>query len=192
MPETSAEALAELSPKDIRDWVESAWAGGLKCHPGFNWLGLAEVLAFDARARGSLEEKVQLAELAVKIYEWLAGREDNAHGDSYIDSAIAVRVFMLANKYVAPSHPVLGVSQITEYISGVADISPSQAMTESRDLKERLNSQAGLSSSAELGKLQKLRRMKNRLTLIKSLPSCGVPLGDFDIEEWLEIYNELP
>jgi hypothetical protein len=157
----------------------------------FNWLGIADILAVEARNRKDTSEKIQLAELAVTIYERLAKHDNPEHADSNINSVIALSVYMLANHYIDPSHSILGLGQIMKHLGEVTGISPSEANELSKGLKEKLKVRASLSPS-DLEKMEVLRRIKNKLTLLKRLPSDILLKKSLNIEAWLEIYNQLP
>jgi len=191
MPEITVAEILMLEPKNLQKWVQSALTREFDVDANFNWLGLAEVLAFNAREGNDVSERILFAGLAVTIYDWLAKTEDPEHSDSYIDSAIAVRVYMLSNNYVDSFHPILGINRIKRPWEG-AKFSPSEALEIAESFRDKLKIGSSQISLPEREKIRELRRIKNKMSLINQLPADSDLLKEAKSNGWLEVYSRLP
>jgi hypothetical protein len=189
MPTWEVTAISRLTLADLQQWVQAALREPSDERNQFNWLGLAYTLAFDARQRTEVAEKIRLAEIAVTIYEWLDQYRNPEQSGSYTDSALALRLHLLTHQYVASSHPVLGTRNIKRPWERTG-LSPAAARRVSLHLKHKLSEGVRQVSLEEKEQLKILRQIKNKLLLIRQLPPDDELFKES--EKWLKVLSDLP
>lgn len=183
----SINELLLATPSEIRDFVDLNLGDE---DLSFNWLGLALVMASEARSRTADNESIEYAEIAIGIYEELARRAgDKGHG--FDDSAAAVRVTLLQKGSVAPDHPTLGLPALWNGFIGIARIAPDLAATRATTLLSKL-AVSELARSEDKQEIRSLRKIKNRLGILRVLSSENQAALGPEYHEWLTIYDRLP
>ncbi len=187
--ETNVERILELPLLDLQQWINSNLSKESK---HFNWLGLAEALAFEARKNRDINRKLQLAELSVRIYEWLSKHENPEQSDSFVNSANALRIYLLANEQIDFSHHTLGLKRVEDWFWNEINILPEEASELSKISRNKIEKGETNFSSNELEKMKLIRKIKNRLHIIRNLSKIdkvGETLGE--INDWLKIADSL-
>ena len=191
MLKTTVNDIVNLPLNVLQQWIHSSLAEP-HIDKDFNWLGLAEVLAQEVRSTNDINKRIHLAELAVNVYEWLANHGDTDHSDSNTNSAIALMIYMLSNNYVDPRHPSLGENKLSKLLWNDFKFSSSEAGAIAKEFRDKLKDHSHPSTLLKTKELRKLRKIKNKLNLIKNLPSDSKLLAEIKLKGWLEIYEMLP
>lgn len=171
--------LLQQSPSQVIAWLESVWTGQQQAPEKFNWLGLAEVTAAQARAQGDQA----WAQVAIMIYEWLAASGSLAPTDEYIDSAMTLRAYMIGKKGPVPGDPVLDMDYIVRWFFENLPISYEEAEHKAAFRRWR---------TANIQEIKALRGIKNRLRVIASLVNSGRLQPDQELNAWLSLRDQLP
>jgi hypothetical protein len=205
MSETEAvellNSLLELDCSQAKDWLSRVWQEEDQVPNGFNWLGLAEAAAFKARKEINPKLKTPnlvCAEVATTIYDFLANREINsATKESFWQSSMMLRAYMIRRFGVVSHDPVLDVEKITSwFLDGLDQYQDVQAqISEWREAFTAYQQSVDQVQNLEnfpLEKLQQLRRIKTRLGVLKFLYEDVRIKPTEEISKWLAIRKHLP
>src|SRR5262245_55071631 len=102
--------LLRQSASEVLHWLQSAWSDPQMIPERFNWLGVAE----GAGTKANLSADLEWAEVAIRIYEWLASRaSDERIRHSELSSAMLLRASMIDEMHqTIPDHIVLDSKRI--------------------------------------------------------------------------------
>jgi hypothetical protein len=171
--------LLHQSPSEVLNWLRSAWSDPRIMPEGFNWLGLAE----GAGTKANLNADLQWAEVAIRIYEWLASRandEDIRHSD--LSSAMSLRASMINKKHqTIPDHIVLDSQRIVNWFYSKLNMYDDEVVPMIENWR-----------ALPLDQIRTLKRIKNRLSILKALVAQGYIQPDESLQTWLELYSKLP
>lgn len=184
--------VIKLNLNELQTWVYSNLTRELQSVNDFNWVGLAEVLALDARNNSNLTEKIKLAELAITIYEQLAESHIYDYPDSLLNSAIALRVYLISNNYVNPFHPLLGENELSNLVLKQFNFSCSDTLKLSKKYSKKIKNKDNRFSPSELGDMKELRKIKNMINLLKNMPSDSKLVKELETSGWLEVSKKIP
>ena len=90
--------LLKQDPSQVEAWMQRVRSGQEKAPEGFNWLGLAEGAAFNART----ETDLTWAKVAISIYEDLANHSKGSDGHSFMLSALNLRAYLIVKLGAVP------------------------------------------------------------------------------------------
>lgn len=208
MNQTSATSffnnLLKQEPSEVQAWLEKVWLGNNSVPENFNWHGFAEVAAQNARGNADLEKStpsnLEWAKIAILLYEYLSKHEsDNSKIDSYILSAMSLRAYMISLLGNVSNSPVLDSNCIYKWFFNSLLFSPTEALdiasTWQNIIKNKqVNTfQKKPESSIFLDKVRELRRIKNRLNVLKLIHRRHQHQDEYqEINSWLSIQNQLP
>lgn len=182
----STKLLNELLQHDateVRDWLKQVWSGQLPSPINFNWHGLAEAAAFDARLDyGDNSPFINLswAEVATSIYDYLAQRAGSG-GESFLISSMLLRAAMIAELGAIPGHPVLDIDKVINWFYDSLKMSLDEAMTKADNWK-----------NCSFEEIRELRKIKNRLKIIFVLAESDKIISNNELSTWLAIRDKLP
>ncbi len=182
----STKLLNEILQQDateVLNWLKHVRKGELPLPINFNWHGLAEAAAFDARLDyGDNSPLVNLAwaEVATSIYDFLA-QSARSGGESFLISSMLLRAAMIAELGAIPDHPVLDVDRVINWFFDSLKISLNEAMKKADNWK-----------SCSLEEIRELRKIKNRLKVISVLVESGKIIPRVELGTWLALRNKLP
>lgn len=183
----SSELLNELLQQDANDvlvWLKQVWSGQLRSPTNFNWHGLAEAAAFDARSYngdGSLIINKTWAEVATSIYDYLAEQAGEPAGESFLISSMLLRAGMIAELGFIPGDPVLDIDRVINWFSHSLRISLDEARKKAANWK-----------NCNIEEIRELRRIKNRLKVISLLVESGKCVPNGELSSWLSLGSKLP
>jgi hypothetical protein len=182
MDEIYPSYVLRKSTSEVQDWLTHALSAPEGTPSDFNWLGLAELAS--ANARDTLS--TQWASIATQTYEYLASREGQIEGGSFMRSAMMLRAYMITHLGVNRDDPILDVRVIEDWFFDSLELPLDE-------VKKRLpaSSLADLQSKT-ISELQLLRRLKNRLNVIAVLAGSGSVPVDPRLLEWLSLRSLLP
>jgi len=171
--------LLDQPPGEVLQWLQSVWSDPRMMPERFNWLGVAEVAGTKANFNADLE----WAEVAIGIYEWLASRASNESiRHSELSSAMSLRASMINKKQqTIPDHIVLDTKRIVYWFYSKLNMRYDEVVREIENWR-----------ALPLDQIRTLRRIKNRLSIVKSLVAQGYIQPDEDLQTWLELYPKLP
>ncbi len=171
--------LLHQSPSEVLNWMQSAWSNPQVIREGFNWLGVAEGVG----TKANLNADLGWAEVAIRIYEWLAGRaNDESIRHSELSSAMSLRASMINKRHqTVLDHIVLDSKRIVHWFYNELNV-PYDEVVHKVENWEAL----------QLDQIRSLKRIKNRLSILKSLIAKGYIQPDKSLQAWLEVYPKLP
>lgn len=181
--------LLEMPPNEVQSWLKDVWSGGKQVEEKFNWLGFAEVAAFEARNSGKLEEpNIEWAKIAISVYDWLAAMADDTGKNSFLLSSMNLRAYMINLFGTVSGHPVLDLNQIIKWLKDSFVFSVEEASDLSKMwLQKDINWK-----HQNVKTIRELRLIKNRLNVIKFLVDCEKLIPDEEINKWLSLKEKLP
>lgn len=171
--------LLHQSPGEVLNWIQSAWSDPRVIPEGFNWLGVAEV----ASTKANLNADLGWAEVAIRIYEWLASSaNDESIRHSDLSSAMSLRASMINKKHqTIPNHIVLDSKSIVYWFYSKLNMRYDEVVCKIENWR-----------ALPLDQIRTFKRIKNRLSILKSLIANGYIQSDENLQAWLELYPKLP
>jgi hypothetical protein len=177
--------LLEQEPEQVEMWLRRAWAGDIDGLERFNWLLLAEGAAFNAlsgRQPNSNPPDLRWARLATAVYDRLAtSAPDESSMASFQNSSMNLRAAMIARLGPAKGDPVLDPDTIERWFF--------------QNLPTSLDDAAAKASSwknLSLEEIRKLRRLKNRLSVIRLVRGTVQFQRNEELDAWLSVSDRLP
>jgi hypothetical protein len=171
--------LLHQSPGEVLNWMQSVWSNLREIPEGFNWLGVAEV----AGTKANLNADLKWAEVAIRIYEWLADRaNDESTRHSELSSAMSLRASMINKRHqTIPDHIVLDSRRTVHWFYNELEVPYDEVVCKVENWMV-----------LQLDQIRTLKRIKNRLSTLKSLIAQGHIQPDKSLQAWLELYPKLP
>ncbi len=129
------------------------------------------------------------ADAAVAAYSYLASVSSGREKESYQDSVMNLRAFMISRLGSIPGDRILDAADIVYWFFDIVDTTPQKAMKKSLFWRESLphNTQ-----SRQVTEIRRLRRIKNRLAPIAVLTESGQLEPTPALREWLALRGQLP
>lgn len=172
------QTLLKQSPDEILRWLEWVWSNQQALPTGFNWLGVAET----AGTRANLYNDVRWADVAIRVYTWLASQaKNNAMCNNALDSAMNLRASMIIHHGTRPGHPVLDDLPIKGWFYEHLDWPYEEVLRKTEAWKE-----------LPFDEIQALHRIKTRLRVLKLLVEHNRLQPDEKLSAWLTSYPRLP
>jgi hypothetical protein len=175
--------LLDQDPAEVLSWLKQVWSGELRSPINFNWHGLAEAAANEARldyGNGSPTLNLTWAEVATSIYDRLAELAGESAGESFVISSMLLRAAMIAELGAIPGHPVLDIDRVIDWFLHSLKMSPDEAAKKAANWR-----------NCSIDEIRELRRIKNRLNVVSVLVESGkfVPI---ELNTWLSLQSRLP
>jgi hypothetical protein len=176
--------LLALPANAIEEWQTSVEAGDEQVPEEFNWLGLAEVAAFNASSitkQGLGSGGLIWARIAISTYQHLARQSHITSQDTYLNSAMNLRVFMINQLGSISGDSVLDMEQVLQWFLDGLTLT-----------FEDVARKVGNWSNLDHDEVLKLRRIKNRITILEHLSKERHVSFDQNIKAWLSLRESLP
>lgn len=183
-PNDSVSQLNKLLQQDasqVLTWLKDIWTGKQPTPENFNWLGLAKSAALHASYEKRKEDSLQWAEVAISIYEYLMKDADLAGRNSFVYSLMNLRAHMIIRYGAVSQDRVLDLKQVIELFFYDINMSYIEAATK-----------AVVWKSLSIESIRELRRIKNRLSALKSLSDAGKLSLNQELKSWLDLRDKLP
>jgi len=179
--------LLKQSPEVVQDWLEQVWSGRISAGEDFFWHGLAEGASYKATRTSyvnSNEDKLGWATIAVKIYAYMASTLHALAPDSFENSAMMLRAFMIGKYGNIPGHPLLDVGEVERWFFQRLPMTLVEAQNKCPlPLSVYKN---------QIATVRELRAIKNRLNVIKALNEDGYLLDNRELQQWVQLQDKLP
>ena len=172
--EVSADQLLQGDNREASMWLEKVWSGRRPVPAEFNWYLLAQGAAGLARTKLDLG----WANLAVKVYDYIAAKGNASLADSVINSCMMLKAYMISELGVVQGDPILDVEPIVEWFLKSPDIA---------EAPEGIRP-----DSLNVDETRRLRRIKNRLAVIQVLADKDVLPPNVTLSAWLALRKQLP
>jgi hypothetical protein len=182
MTEVQPHDLNELlswDPSRIESWL-SNFASSEPPSEDFNWLGLAEVAASRAVAATGSPAQLAWGRIAQAAYEQLSSRADPASRYRHTEDAMRLRAELIRVQGPRSDDPLLDCDKILDWFLQNVD-HPVDA------IKQR----AARWRELDPGEVLELRRLKNRLAILRRLDRCP-GIAREEIARWLPLWELLP
>lgn len=163
----------------VEAWLDCVDAGDAHVPASFNWLGVAEEAAASARQSAAAPD-LAWARAAVRLYDRLAGADEGGR-DAFEQSAMLLRAWLIVRLGPAPGDSLLDPAFVMHWFFARLNITPAEAARLAREPR-------GL----PLPELRRLRRIKNRLNVIRVLADAPGFAPDAELAAWLDLRERLP
>ncbi len=171
-----------------------AWVIGEPIVPRqFHWHGLAEGAAFRATTENDNPERPTWAKVSLAAYTFLIRYSGELTGNTFEQSAMALKVSMIARGFVDPAWSVEGV---IDWFRRATLMTIEQAEQRASELKAELDaptwSKGQVPPPLTMNKMAMLRKLRNKIYVLTCLAECkDVTLPD-DIKAWIKLQPRLP
>jgi hypothetical protein len=196
----SVEELIEKKPDDVKLWMKNVLEKNEQIPEHFNWHGLADCAASNARSNIDKSHKkstssLAWAEVAISIYDFLAKTYPES-SNSYLYSEMTLRGFMISIFGIDKNSIVLDPDKIVAWFFDNLAISYEYALMKSVEWREAL-SRKNAEEMKELFEnnledIKVLRSIKSRLNIIKQLCQVLTFQPSEELLNWLSIWETLP
>jgi hypothetical protein len=177
----TANYLLTKDSQTVQEWLEQVWSKQTWVSDDFNWLGLAQVAVQKATGTTSEQEaKLKWAEIALNVYAYLTRQDVNGQ-NSFELSAMHLRAAMIRQFGAVADHPILDGKPIAKWFFD-------RTFTPREEVMQVLGGWRKL----PIQDILKLRKIKNRLSVIELLMQDGYLQEHHELREWVMIKKYLP
>jgi hypothetical protein len=176
-------AVLQFPPAEVLGWLSEVWPSQQGPHWAFNWLALAEVAA-DLASTGcgnSEGEWHEWALVAVAVYERLAAEAVPGQRDSPECSSMMLRAHLITLVGSKPGDRVLDRDAIVQCFVNRLPLSTEEARLRSENW-----------TTLPVDQILELRRIKNRLNVIRVLVETSRFQPDDVLRPWLQLHPRFP
>ena len=181
---TSLNQLMQQDASYVESWLKNIWHGQLEAPEDFNWLGLAEAATFKAHSDSNEDfnaANLMWAEVATSVYERLAAESSSPESESFVNSAMMLRVAMITRFGSISEHDVLDINFITRWFFSSLDMS-----------YDEVNEKAHSWQTCSINDIRKLRQIKNKLSVLSVLSESDLFQLNEELSAWLALRKKLP
>jgi hypothetical protein len=162
----------------LRAQLDRIWAGQQEQPRETNWwLGLAWETAQQARTRPSRD----WGQVAVSIYEYLAHTVEPGRAHEFLVAAMMLRGSLIRQLGTVQGDSLLDPGVILDWFYESVPLSPAEA-----------EQQSSAWSTLPIEQVAELRRIKERLAVLRLLVESGHLQPDATLQPWLDLYDRLP
>jgi hypothetical protein len=176
-------SLLQQDASDVLAWAKQVREGKLQSPINFNWHGLAEAAAMEARLNYGDDSPVlnlSWAEVATSTYDYLAKLAGES-GESFLISSMLLRAAMIAESGAILGHPVLDIDRVINWFFDGLKMSPDEAKQKATTWR-----------NCSINEIRELRKIKNRLKVISVLVDSGKLVPNVELTTWLSLQSQLP
>lgn len=170
--------VLDLPPAALLAWVQQRINGELEASASFNWHGMAQVAAMNARVQ---ETSAIWAEIAILVYSWLAQRSEPRIAASFRLSEMHVRAHQISLFGALSGHAIRDPQLLVTWFRGSCGLSYSQATTKS-----------AIWQQLPIEEIAQLRSIKNHLGVFANLLVHLSPADRNELLDWLALRPNLP
>ena len=166
----------------VQRWLDAVLSDHEAVSDEFNWLGLAQSSAQNARGESDRVEALKWAAISLSVYRYLATERGVKGGfNSYELSAMYLRAAMICQFGVVIDHPVLDIQAIITWFRERTSFE-----------REKLVSMTDKWRLLAIEQIRALRQIKNRLSVIELLMDNGYLQDESELQEWVMLKKQLP
>jgi hypothetical protein len=171
--------LSNGTPDALQRWLDEVSTGRIAPPVEFNWLGLADAAA--ANARKELDPRWGL--LALAIYDRLAKEKntDARERNALLLAGMNLRAYMMSKLGVDPRSPILDLDEMIRLFNNNVNLSIDEASLMTRDW-----------TTLPAERMLELRDIKNMLAPFKVLADRGLLIDQLSLLQWLALREALP
>lgn len=170
--------LLQSEPSAILTWLDQSIGRSVVVPADFNWLGMAEVAAMNARE----ELNLTWATIAIRIYEYLAnGATSEMDTLSSRLSAMMLRIFMILQLGAQKGDIILDPDHLVHNFYTYVTLS-----------QEQVEESIALGTTRSREQTLELRHIKNYLSALNLLAAQGMLRSYPDLESWFLLIPLLP
>jgi hypothetical protein len=159
--------------------------------------GLSMQVAFDHAAKLARDQSsLEWAGIALR-----AADLEKKHSPTVVQESIDCKAMMLRAKLIAAigsrmGHAILGKETLVRWHTDDLGISPDMAIVSAMSIWPELREAKESGDQARIDRvgeeMRSLRRIKNRLNVLKLLAECGEMANEPVVNEWLNVREQLP
>ena len=170
--------VLDLPPEDLLAWIHPRLGGEGPLETEFNWHGLAYVAAMRAREQ---DTSPIWAEIAVRIYAWLARRSEPCIGKLFALSEMHVRAHQVSSLGACDGHPVREPQTLVAWFHKTRQLSYTEASAKAAHWRQ-----------LPVSEVAQLRDIKNQLGVFEALLNQLNSSDRNELERWLKLRPRLP
>ena len=196
----SLQEVLEKQPDEIKIWMKNVLEKNEQIPEHFNWHGLADCAASNARtgvdkSHEKHNSALAWAEVASLIYGFLSKKYPES-SSSYLYSEMTLRMFMISTFGIDKNSNVLNSDKIVAWFFDDLEMSYESALVKSTKWREDLSNK----NTEEMKEIfennfediKKLRSIKSRLNIINQLCQVLTFNPSEKLCSWLSIWKILP
>jgi DNA-binding Xre family transcriptional regulator len=196
----SLQEVLDKKPDEVKIWMKNVLEKNEQIPEHFNWHGLADCIASNARTSiDTSGEKstsaLAWAEVASLIYDFLSKKYPES-SSSYLYSEMTLRVFMISTFGIDKNSVILNSDKIVAWFFDNLEVSHESALVKSTEWREAFSNK----NTAEMKEIfennfediKKLRSIKSRLNIINQLCQVLTFQPSEELRSWLSIWKILP
>lgn len=163
--------LQHQDPATVQTWLMDIWQGRRQAPADFNWLGLAQSAAVEARASLSLP----WTQVTLSIYE---STQTPAYDQN---SAMMLRAYLIRHIGARRGDAILDPAVIVRWFFDNLPLSREEAEQRARNWQD-----------LPIAQIKTLRQIKNRLSVLHLLAEQHLLDAYPELASWLELRDRLP
>lgn len=187
-------------PEFVEQWLQEIENGGIDLQDEFNWHGLAQgavSLAQKFAVEDNRQRSLQWAGVAIALYERLIHKmpvpqHNSLDNNSFVQSAMNLRVRMMRTWGTCPKHLVLDPSIVIDWFSRQISQSAEEIKREAEPWQRPGIFQDRQYIANHLETLKHLRCLKNRLNVIEPLLGLNNWQPPEELKTWVSLKPLLP
>lgn len=194
--------LLEQDVEQVQFWLDQVWAEKQQISDDFNWYGLAEIAASQARELALQSPPCKLlslawAKVAISVYEFLINHQIKYEiRESFFYSLMMLRAYMIVKFGISDEDSILDTNPIVDWFFDNLNLTYEEAISRTSSWQELFtNSTSEKFNDKLISKREdilQLRLIKNRLGVIKLLMDSHKLCPNEELKAWLLIREKLP
>ncbi len=184
MPTDALNDILQMDSAQVFDWLNNNWSSGNEDNKNFNWIGLAQAAAQNA----ATQRDTTWALVATTIYDYLSQSLHVQHSESFMNSSMNIRAYMIRLLGNQTGDHILDIDRLVSWFFSDLTIIPSEALHVASEWKESEDS----TRREHLDDVRQMRRIKNRLSILKTAFANDTLHPSESLREWLLIWDYLP
>ncbi len=180
-----SEMMAPDQAEATLQWIRDVKKGLIHPPKNFNWFGMAEFSADNARNLNSM----QWARVSLEVYEWPDWKIEWGWGShAYVREAMSIRQQFIHSFGADREHDVLNPDKVQElFLQSLPAVSIEEALSIARIYREAVTINA---NRRPIGAYMKVRAICSGLRVVERLAEDGVALWP-EVQQWMPVKGEL-
>ncbi len=184
-PRLTLQAMLNKGPEWLGAYLSPFEAGHISPH------SMAGIEA-GATSKARTQKSLPWADIAVRAAALHAAEDSGRHRTAVLMKAMALRAEFIAREGAKPGHLVLDPAHITRWFRADAEFDIKTALEKSaRWRKTKLMELPKDQLAAARDDLSKLRHLKGRIGVLKTLADARALQGDAELAEWIKIRDQI-
>jgi hypothetical protein len=170
--------VLDLPPEDLLAWIQLRLGGEVPLDTDFNWHGLADVAAMRAHEQ---DASPIWAEIAVRVYAWLAHQSEPRISKLFTLSEMHVRAHQVSSLGACAGHAVREPQALVAWFHKNLPLSYTEASAKAAHWRQ-----------LPVSEIAQLRDIKSQLGVFEALLDQLNSSDRNELERWLKLRPHLP